>query len=108
MAETVSREIRLKNRPVGLPRESDFELATVPLPPLAPARCWCATTCLLTLICADVCSTSPAMTSHFRWVSLSMVAAWGGWYSQDEKFQAGDYVLGRRDGVNTTYRMAPS
>jgi hypothetical protein len=32
MAETVSREIRLKNRPVGLPSESDFELATVPMP----------------------------------------------------------------------------
>jgi len=32
MAETVSREIRLKDRPVGLPRESDFELATVPIP----------------------------------------------------------------------------
>ena len=32
MAETVSREIRLKNRPVGLPHESDFELATVPIP----------------------------------------------------------------------------
>jgi NADPH-dependent curcumin reductase CurA len=32
MAETLSREIRLKNRPVGLPSESDFELATVPMP----------------------------------------------------------------------------
>jgi NADPH-dependent curcumin reductase CurA len=32
MAETVSREIRLKRRPVGLPRESDFEVATVPRP----------------------------------------------------------------------------
>ena len=32
MAETVSREIRLKNRPVGLPSESDFEVATVPIP----------------------------------------------------------------------------
>jgi len=32
MAETVSREIRLKNRPVGLPSESDFELVTVPMP----------------------------------------------------------------------------
>ena len=32
MSEAVSREIRLKNRPVGLPRESDFELATVPTP----------------------------------------------------------------------------
>src|SRR5215813_14858239 len=34
MAETVSHEIRLKNRPVGLPRESDFELGTVPIPTL--------------------------------------------------------------------------
>src|SRR5919197_3587717 len=32
MSETMSREIRLKNRPVGLPRENDFELATVPVP----------------------------------------------------------------------------
>src|SRR5262245_66541845 len=32
MAESVSREIHLKNRPVGLPRASDFELATVPIP----------------------------------------------------------------------------
>src|SRR4030095_14758012 len=32
MAETISREIRLKDRPVGLPRASDFELATVPIP----------------------------------------------------------------------------
>ena len=32
MSEAVSREIRLKNRPVGLPRASDFELATVPIP----------------------------------------------------------------------------
>ncbi len=32
MLETVSREIRLKRRPVGLPAESDFELAQVPIP----------------------------------------------------------------------------
>ena len=32
MAETRSREIRLKNRPVGLPQESDFDLVTVPVP----------------------------------------------------------------------------
>src|SRR5215467_6030167 len=32
MAESVSREMHLKNRPVGLPRESDFELVTVPMP----------------------------------------------------------------------------
>jgi NADPH-dependent curcumin reductase CurA len=32
MAATVSREIRLKNRPVGLPSENDFELVAVPIP----------------------------------------------------------------------------
>ena len=32
MTETISREIRLKNRPVGLPSERDFELVTVPIP----------------------------------------------------------------------------
>jgi NADPH-dependent curcumin reductase CurA len=32
MSETVSREIRLQRRPVGLPCESDFEVATVPRP----------------------------------------------------------------------------
>lgn len=31
MAATVSREIRLKRRPVGLPSESDFELVAVPI-----------------------------------------------------------------------------
>ena len=28
---TVSREIRLKNRPVGVPTQADFELASVDL-----------------------------------------------------------------------------
>ena len=32
MTDKISREIRLKNRPVGLPSESDFELAEVTLP----------------------------------------------------------------------------
>ena len=31
MAEIISREIRLKNRPVGIPKESDFEIAEVTL-----------------------------------------------------------------------------
>ena len=31
MTHTKSREIRLKNRPAGLPRETDFELAEVEL-----------------------------------------------------------------------------
>ena len=32
MTEKISREIRLKNRPVGLPSENDFELAEVAVP----------------------------------------------------------------------------
>ena len=32
MTHTKSREIRLKNRPEGMPRETDFELAEVELP----------------------------------------------------------------------------
>ena len=32
MAEKISREIRLKNRPVGLPDAADFELAEVAVP----------------------------------------------------------------------------
>ncbi len=34
MAASMSREIRLKRRPVGLPSEADFELAEVPIPAL--------------------------------------------------------------------------
>ena len=30
--ETLSREIRLAHRPIGLPRESDFELGEVRIP----------------------------------------------------------------------------
>jgi len=32
MTYTISREIRLKNRPEGMPRETDFELVKVELP----------------------------------------------------------------------------
>jgi NADPH-dependent curcumin reductase CurA len=32
MTETISREIRLKHRPAGLPSEDDFELVAVPIP----------------------------------------------------------------------------
>ena len=34
MAQILSREIRLRRRPTGLPVEDDFELATVPIPEL--------------------------------------------------------------------------
>lgn len=32
MVDTRNREIRLRHRPVGMPRESDFEMAEVPIP----------------------------------------------------------------------------
>jgi NADPH-dependent curcumin reductase CurA len=32
MAEAINREIRLKQRPVGMPQESDFELIEAPIP----------------------------------------------------------------------------
>jgi NADPH-dependent curcumin reductase CurA len=38
MNAAVSREIRLKNRPVGLPAESDFELAEVTVPEVRPGE----------------------------------------------------------------------
>lgn len=38
MTETLSREIRLKNRPTGLPSEDDFELALVPIPEPGPGE----------------------------------------------------------------------
>jgi NADPH-dependent curcumin reductase CurA len=34
MTATVSREIRLKRRPVGLPSAADFDIASVPIPAL--------------------------------------------------------------------------
>jgi NADPH-dependent curcumin reductase CurA len=34
MSATISREIRLKHRPEGLPRLDDFELAEAPIPAL--------------------------------------------------------------------------
>jgi hypothetical protein len=38
MTETVSREIRLKRRPVGMPQEDDFELAEVKLPEITEGQ----------------------------------------------------------------------
>ena len=43
MTHTISREIRLKNRPEGVPRETDFELAEVELPEIGtggPKGCY--------------------------------------------------------------------
>ncbi len=38
MTSTISREIRLKNRPEGLPAESDFELAQVAIPEIGEGQ----------------------------------------------------------------------
>ena len=98
MAETVSREIRLKRRPVGLPSEQDFELATVPIPTPKAGE---------VLVRNLYMSVDPYMRgrmleqpSYVEPFQLGkpldggcvgqVVAAEGG------PFQVGDYVLGRR------------
>jgi NADPH-dependent curcumin reductase CurA len=98
MAETVSREIRLKDRPVGLPRASDFELATVPIPIPGAGE---------VLVRNLYMSVDPYMRGRMldqpSYVQPFQVGQPldGGCVgqvvqSQDEKFQADDYVLGRK------------
>ena len=38
MTEKISREIHLKNRPVGIPSQSDFELVQVPIPQVSEGQ----------------------------------------------------------------------
>jgi hypothetical protein len=98
MAEIVSREIRLKNRPVVLPRESDFELVTVPIPTPGVGE---------VLVRNLYMSVDPYMRGRMldqpSYVQPFQVGQPldGGCVgqvvqSQDEKFQAGDSVLGRK------------
>jgi len=98
MAETVSREIRLKNRPVGLPRASDFELATVPIPTPGAGE---------VLVRNLYMSVDPYMRGRMldqpSYVQPFQVGQPldGGCVgqvvqSQDEKLHIGDYVLGRK------------
>ena len=98
MAETVSREIRLKNRPVGLPRASDFELATVPLPTPGAGE---------VLVRNLYMSVDPYMRGRMldqpSYVQPFQVGQPldGGCVgqvvqSQGGKWQVGDYVLGRK------------
>ena len=98
MAETVSREIRLKNRPVGLPRESDFELATVPVPTPGAGE---------VLVRNLYMSVDPYMRGRMldqpSYVQPFQVGQPldGGCVgqvvqSQSGKWQVGDYVLGRK------------
>jgi NADPH-dependent curcumin reductase CurA len=98
MAENISREIRLKDRPVGLPRARDFELATVPIPIPGAGE---------VLVRNLYMSVDPYMRGRMldqpSYVQPFQVGQPldGGCVgqvvqSQDEKFQAGDYVLGRK------------
>ncbi len=98
MAETLSREIRLKNRPVGLPSESDFELATVPMPTPGMGE---------VLVRNLYMSVDPYMRGRMldqpSYVQPFQVGQPldGGCVgqvvqSQGGKFQVGDYVLGRK------------
>ena len=98
MAETVSREIRLKNRPAGLPSESDFELATVPMPTPGAGE---------VLVRNLYMSVDPYMRGRMldqpSYVQPFQVGQPldGGCVgevvqSQGGKFQVGDHVLGRK------------
>jgi NADPH-dependent curcumin reductase CurA len=96
MTHTVSREIRLKNRPEGLPREPDFELAEVELPEIGEGEI---------LVQNIYMSVDPYMRgrmydrkSYVPPFQLGMPLDGGcvGCVIQSKKgpFQVGDYVLG--------------
>lgn len=98
MAVTVSREIRLRHRPVGLPQESDFELITVSLPPLSAGE---------VLVRNLYMSVDPYMRGRMieqpSYVQPFQVGQPldGGCVgqvvqSQEGTLQMGDYVLGRK------------
>jgi NADPH-dependent curcumin reductase CurA len=98
MTETVSREIRLKHRPVGLPSEGDFELARVPIPTPGAGE---------VLVRNLYMSVDPYMRgrmieqpSYVQPFQLGQPLEGGcvGQVVQSEKgtFQVGDYVLGRK------------
>jgi hypothetical protein len=98
MAETVSREIRLKSRPAGLPSEDNFTLATVPVPTPGAGE---------VLVRNLYMSVDPYMRgrmfeqpSYVQPFQLGQPLD-GGCVgkvveSQGGKFQVGDYVLGRK------------
>jgi NADPH-dependent curcumin reductase CurA len=97
MAEIVSREIRLKNRPTGLPTENDFELAEVNLPEVAERQ---------VLVQNIYMSVDPYMRGRmvdrksylppFQ-LNQPLEGSCVGRVteSKNEQFQVGDFVLGR-------------
>jgi NADPH-dependent curcumin reductase CurA len=98
MAETVSREIRLKHRPVGLPSEGDFDLARVPIPTPGEGE---------VLVRNLYMSVDPYMRgrmieqpSYVQPFQLGQPLEGGcvgqGVQSEKGTFRVGDYVLGRK------------
>lgn len=98
MSETMSREIHLKQRPLDLPRETDFDLAAVPIPQPGAGEM---------LVRNIYMSVDPYMRGRMR-DRASYVPPFrlghpldGGCIGQVVQsnggpFQVGDYVLGRR------------
>jgi len=98
MATTVSREIHLKNRPIGLPSESDFELVTVPVP--APGAGEVLVRNLYMSVDPYMRGRMTDQQSYVQPFQMGQPLD-GGCVgqvvqSQGEKFQVGDYVLGRK------------
>jgi len=89
MASIVSREIRLKSHPVGMPEESDFELIEVAVPEPKIDEI---------LVQNIYMSVDPYMRGGMRSAKLSEALS-GGCVgkvvkSNSDRFQVGDYVLG--------------
>lgn len=96
MSASVSREIHLINRPVGLPKEIDFELVTTPMPKPGPGE---------VLVCNLYMSVDPYMRGRMidqpsYTVPFHLGKALEGgcvgqvMVSNNGSFQVGEYVLG--------------
>ena len=98
MVQIMSREIRLKNRPVGMPSEDDFELVEVEIPELGEGEI---------LVRNIYMSVDPYMRGRMN-EGKSYIAPFelhkpleGGCVgrvviSRNDKFERGDYVLGMK------------
>ncbi len=97
MAEKISREIRLKNRPAGLPSESDFELAAQKVPEVGEGQ---------VLVQNIYMSVDPYMRSRMHdrksyvppfQLDQPLDGACVGRVAESKsgQFQVGDFILGR-------------
>ena len=98
MAAAVSREIRLKNRPIGLPNEDDFELVTVPI--ATPSAGEVLVRNLYLSVDPYMRGRMTAQPSYVEPFQLGQPLE-GGCVGQvlqslGDTFQVGDFVLGRK------------